>query len=230
MSPRSEPQNDASCWHCGAVVPQRRLDVETVLHARTAEDGGPYSSFVCASCAIPNGALQNALDEWMLYPLEGLDEPSLIDWISPRYSRDVLRNAVTWWERNRGAVERFRRVRSGTRRRRVRPATTKPRKKRRQPRTREEPPPREEEPEPEVTAPREPVDLRDPQELLGVSADADEKAIGAAYRKALKLCHPDRVSNLDPEIQELAHRKAKALRRAYESLLAARRRRTQSAG
>ena len=52
---------------------------------------------------------------------------------------------------------------------------------------------------------------------MGPGASEDE--IRTAYRKALKLCHPDRVANLDPEIQDVAHRKAKALRRAYEELL-----------
>jgi curved DNA-binding protein CbpA len=55
--------------------------------------------------------------------------------------------------------------------------------------------------------------------LLSIEPGATQSEIRSAYRAALKLCHPDRVANLDPEIQDLAHRKAKALRHAYESLL-----------
>ena len=42
--------------------------------------------------------------------------------------------------------------------------------------------------------------------LLGIAADAPPDEIRRAYRAAVKLCHPDRVARLDPEIQELATR------------------------
>ena len=96
------------CWNCGSGVPASRLDVETVIHSRRQQDGGPYRSFRCAGCGVTNGALRNRRGSWLLYPLEGADEPSLIDWISPRFDRRMLRAAVEWWARHRGRVIRFR--------------------------------------------------------------------------------------------------------------------------
>lgn len=231
------------CWSCGVAVPARRLDVEALLHSRRQQDGGPYHSFRCAGCGTTNGALRNRRGAWLLYPLEGSDEPSLIDWISPRFSRETLRAAVEWWARNRSRVIRFRQEAAGTqhapanrgarapdagqpppRPRRGTRARSSPRPPPRPPPRPKPPPPPPEEPSPPPrppparSAPRGP-ESRSPRDLLGVDRDASVADVKSAYRRALKLCHPDRVANLDPEIQELAHRKAKALRRAYESLL-----------
>jgi curved DNA-binding protein CbpA len=52
-----------------------------------------------------------------------------------------------------------------------------------------------------------------------VPVDADLAAIRTAYRSAVKKCHPDRFAHLDEEFQELATRKVKQLRRAYDSLV-----------
>lgn len=58
-----------------------------------------------------------------------------------------------------------------------------------------------------------------PHGILGVPLDADLDTVRRAYRAAVKKCHPDRVAHLDAEFQELAHRKVKALRRAYDALV-----------
>ncbi len=223
----------ATCWSCGESVTAERLEVEVMIHSRSGDDGGPYRSTRCTGCGTRNGALRNAAGRWMLYPLEGLDEPTLIDWISPRTSREHLRGAVGWWERHRGSVERFRREAPTTNGGAPPPPRTPPRPR---PRTREQaraeprastppPPPRPPPTPPPPPPPREPPPraaeprLRDPHVLLDIAPGSDAATIRTAYRRALKLCHPDRVANLDPEIQDLAHRKSKALRRAYESLL-----------
>ena len=212
-----------ACWRCGVAVPRRRVEIESVLRSRSKDEGGPYRVFSCG-CGADCGALRNRAGDWLLHPLEGLEEPGFLDRLVPRQGHDAQRAAMDWWLRHRAAVERFRRAprragadaprpppppppppRSRTRRK---PPGDEPRRRR--------PPPRD---EPRTPPPRVDVDARAPHDLLGVSPDADADTIRRAYRKALKLCHPDRVANLDPEIQEVAHRKAKALRRAYETML-----------
>ena len=39
-----------------------------------------------------------------------------------------------------------------------------------------------------------------------------------AYREQLKLYHPDRVADLGPELQQVAHQKTVELQRAYAEL------------
>ena len=58
----------------------------------------------------------------------------------------------------------------------------------------------------------------DPWRVLGLSAGAPQQAIRKAYREQMMLYHPDRVSHLGPDIQEVAGSKAKDITRAYEAL------------
>jgi DnaJ like chaperone protein len=82
------------------------------------------------------------------------------------------------------------------------------------PEPRKPPPPRE-----------EPIDTRgissflEAYELLGLPLNATVEEIRRRYRDLARACHPDRVSGLDPEIQELADRKFRALREAYERIM-----------
>lgn len=56
-------------------------------------------------------------------------------------------------------------------------------------------------------------------ETLGVKAGADESEIRSAYRKKLKLFHPD--SNAENEtVQRVAHKKTEELVEAYKAILA----------
>lgn len=58
----------------------------------------------------------------------------------------------------------------------------------------------------------------DPYAVLGVARGASADEISRAYRTQMKLYHPDRVADLGPELQEVAHRKAVDIQRAYEEL------------
>jgi uncharacterized membrane protein YkvA (DUF1232 family) len=58
----------------------------------------------------------------------------------------------------------------------------------------------------------------DPYAVLGVSQGASAEEIGRAYRSQMKLYHPDRVADLGSELQEVAHRKAIEIRRAFEEI------------
>ena len=53
-------------------------------------------------------------------------------------------------------------------------------------------------------------------EILDVSPTASIEEINAAWREKMKRNHPDRVAELDPEFQTLAHKRAKALNDARE--------------
>jgi hypothetical protein len=60
---------------------------------------------------------------------------------------------------------------------------------------------------------------RDPFEILGVKPGAKPEEIRAAYRRIAQAYHPDKVSHLGPEFQELAKRKFIEIQDAYEALM-----------
>lgn len=58
----------------------------------------------------------------------------------------------------------------------------------------------------------------DPWAVLGVQRGASAAEIRDAYRAQMKLYHPDRVADLGPELQEVAHRKSLDIQRAYQEI------------
>ncbi len=58
----------------------------------------------------------------------------------------------------------------------------------------------------------------DPFGILGIEPGASPDEIKAAYRRAAAKYHPDKVTHLGKEFQELAHKKLVAIQRAYETL------------
>ena len=64
-----------------------------------------------------------------------------------------------------------------------------------------------------------PAHIKKAYEALGVKAGADESEIRSAYRKKLKLFHPD--SNTENEtVQRVAHKKTEEIVEAYKAILA----------
>lgn len=59
---------------------------------------------------------------------------------------------------------------------------------------------------------------RDPYAVLGLSPGASKREIHEAYRKLAQQYHPDKVSHLGKEFQELAARKFVEIQEAYETL------------
>ncbi|MBW1892073.1 MAG: DnaJ domain-containing protein [Deltaproteobacteria bacterium] len=57
-----------------------------------------------------------------------------------------------------------------------------------------------------------------PFEILGVQPGASQEEIHAAYRRAVHAYHPDKVSHLGPELQELAKNKFVEIQEAYQEL------------
>ncbi len=58
----------------------------------------------------------------------------------------------------------------------------------------------------------------DPHEILGIDASASGAEIRAAYKARMHEYHPDKVAHLGEELQELAHRKALEIQKAYQQL------------
>lgn len=59
--------------------------------------------------------------------------------------------------------------------------------------------------------------MKDPYTVLGVSRDATEEQIKAAYRTLARRYHPDRYAN-DPEGARVAEEKMKEINEAYDDL------------
>ncbi len=60
--------------------------------------------------------------------------------------------------------------------------------------------------------------VQSPHDILGVTVGAPQKDIARAYKALVKKYHPDMVSHLGDEFQELAHQKMLKIQRAYEEL------------
>jgi len=59
----------------------------------------------------------------------------------------------------------------------------------------------------------------DPYQVLEVSRGASKEEIKAAYHNMIKKYHPDRVSHLGKEFQDIAKEKAQEINRAYQTLM-----------
>jgi hypothetical protein len=59
---------------------------------------------------------------------------------------------------------------------------------------------------------------RSPYEVLGVSPEAGQEKIHAAYRKLANQYHPDKVAHLGDEFRALAEERFKEIQTAYDKL------------
>ncbi len=59
----------------------------------------------------------------------------------------------------------------------------------------------------------------DPYTVLGVKKNATREEIKTAYRKLAGKYHPDRVTHLGDEFQDLAEKKFKEIQQAYQELV-----------
>lgn len=60
---------------------------------------------------------------------------------------------------------------------------------------------------------------KDPYQVLGVNRNATREEIQSAYREKVKQYHPDRVSQLGEELQEMANQKFVEIKEAYDKLM-----------
>jgi DnaJ domain/Protein of unknown function (DUF1232) len=58
-----------------------------------------------------------------------------------------------------------------------------------------------------------------PYEILGIDPKASNEEIQAAYKKAIKKYHPDKVSHLGEEFSNLANKKFLEIQNAYDILM-----------
>jgi DnaJ-domain-containing protein 1 len=58
----------------------------------------------------------------------------------------------------------------------------------------------------------------DPYQILGIPTSSSQETIRSAYRSRMTEYHPDKVTHLGKELQELAHRKVLEIQRAYQQL------------
>jgi hypothetical protein len=191
-----------ACWFCSSGVIPSRAEVEAVIEPRSAAEGGPFRTLTCTACRTRSGALRNRRGEWMLYPLEGAAEPTLIDRLVPRTSRAHSARARQWWLRNAGNVERF--LRTG-----------------RDPAAAEEAP--RAPPRPRATRARAAAAVptpASPRAVLGVGPAATVADVKRAWRAAVKRWHPDRIRTADPVVLAESQRRFQELRDAYEAVLA----------
>jgi hypothetical protein len=204
--------SSAVCWYCSAGITAAQAAIESVLQPRTAAEGGPFLSLTCPSCRTTCGALRNRRGDWMLYPLEGSAEPTLIDRLLPRTSRAHTKRARDWWLRHAGDIERFRAAapRRGERRQREDPDVPPP------------PPRPRPRPRPRPKAPRAPAPAaaRSARQVLGVGDAATLRDVRAAWRVAVKRWHPDRIPSKDPVVVQEAQRRFHEIHAAYETLVA----------
>ena len=59
---------------------------------------------------------------------------------------------------------------------------------------------------------------QDPYRILNIRGNATREEIITAYRKLVKMYHPDKVAGLAPEYREIAERKMKNINSAYRKL------------
>ena len=59
----------------------------------------------------------------------------------------------------------------------------------------------------------------DPYEVLGIDKNSSLDQIKEAYRKKIQACHPDKVSEMDPEIKKVAEKLAHKIIKAYKSIM-----------
>jgi DnaJ-class molecular chaperone len=59
---------------------------------------------------------------------------------------------------------------------------------------------------------------QDPYKILNIGRNASRDELISAYRKLVKMYHPDMVAGLAPEYREIAERKMKNFNSAYRKL------------
>lgn len=62
------------------------------------------------------------------------------------------------------------------------------------------------------------ADSNDPYQFLGISRNVTEDELDARYRELLRANHPDKVAQLDPEIQAFATERSRRIIEAYKQL------------
>jgi preprotein translocase subunit Sec63 len=70
------------------------------------------------------------------------------------------------------------------------------------------------------TAAPPPQDKSDPYYILGIDRSVTASELAARYKQLIKANHPDKVAQLDPEIQAFASERSRRIIEAYEAISA----------
>lgn len=70
------------------------------------------------------------------------------------------------------------------------------------------------------TAAPPPQDESDPYYILGIDRSVTASELASRYKQLIKANHPDKVAQLDPEIQAFAEERSKRIIKAYEEVAA----------
>jgi DnaJ-domain-containing protein 1 len=194
----------ARCWSCEEEVAEAAIAFEARLVPRTASRGGPLTLVRCAGCGALNLVERNPAGEVFLSPplVRGYAPPELrgADLARARLvaSGRALERATFLARRPRPVAPAIEHA-----------ATPAPET--------EPPPSSEEAPEPPASrVPAEVTGLLDAYAVLGLPLTATFAEVKGRYRSLSLRCHPDRVADLDEEIRNVAERKFRRLRAAFD--------------
>jgi len=189
-----------ACWSCNELISQESVEYEAVLLPRTESQGGPVLVLRCPECGVDNVAERNRGDHYLLIP------PTLAKLAKSNLrARDVAR-ARQWAREN--AILRAEFLA------RELPSMTPPEAVADvQPTAEQGPPPARREPVTDIDS------IFKAYEVMGLEPTALPDEIRRRFRDLSKKCHPDRVADLDEEIQRAAERRFGEVRRAYDLLI-----------
>ncbi len=207
-----------SCWFCEAVIAADDIHEFGYLSPRSADEGGPLWLFGCPSCGHDVGAERNAMGDFLLVPIERLGFAGRLACVFDREKLMLRAHARAWHRENAERRDAFHAIEAPRRNEETdHPTSARPKS-----RTSEAPPPPpRDEPRDPPQQPHhaEPSSFDEAYRRLGLDPTADQASVAEAFRELSKRCHPDKVAHLDADFQELAHRKFKALKDAYDELM-----------
>ncbi len=226
------------CWRCRAPLRSTLIQRDSLIRGRSLSQGGPYRLYRCPRCLRENKIESNSEGRLFASPPKEISILEyLFGWIEPLAPEDFLR--ILEWQKENSAKQSaffvgkearrssgwfrlrllsfFRRIglwlnrvppQSGSQSSRDKSGAAA----KNQPAEQEQkaqPPPADNETE-------LPPNIPLPYQILGISIDASDEEIRAAFRKLARKWHPDKQK--DPSDVTEATRRWRELMRAYESI------------
>ncbi len=226
------------CWRCRAPLRSTLIHRDSLIRGRALSKGGPYRLYRCPKCLRENKIESNSKGRLFASPPKEISILEyLFGWIEPLAPEDFLR-ILEWQEENsakqsaffvgaesRGMSHRFRQLLLSIFRRIGLWLNHIP------PQTSDQLPldnaatdaknqPAGQEQRGHANSPKNERATRSgvplPYQILGISIDASEEEIRAAFRRLARKWHPDKQR--DPSDVTEATRRWRELMRAYESI------------
>ncbi|MCK6480708.1 MAG: hypothetical protein L6R43_11345, partial [Planctomycetes bacterium] len=109
------PWPPPGCWSCGTLPREEVLRHQSVLQARTAAEGGPFTRFLCPDCGLETVVEEVPGGDPVLAPPEP-GNAALSAFLDGKEGFRVRSRARSWFLRWGEALEELRRYRAVTRR------------------------------------------------------------------------------------------------------------------